>query len=111
MAETDDEALAVARSGYTDWYRSITKLWHEHDDHHPDELFSWEVATQHETIIFGSPARVREQMTRLLEASGCNYVICSFSWGTLTLEQMLRSLSLFAEEVMPAFSGTAAPVA
>ena len=40
VAETDDEALAVARSGYTDWYRSITKLWHEHDDHHPDALFS-----------------------------------------------------------------------
>jgi hypothetical protein len=29
----------------------------------------------------------------------------------LTLEQMLRSLSLFAEEVMPAFSRSAAPVA
>jgi len=110
VAETDEEALAATRSAYSDWYRSITKLWHDHDDHTPDGLFGWEVATQHETIIFGSPARVREQMARVLEISGCNYVICSFSWGSFTLDQMLRSLRLFAEEVMPALSGTAAPV-
>ena len=51
-------------------------------------------------------------MARLLEeASGCNYMICSFAWGTFTHEQTLRSLRLFAQEVMPAFSGSAAPVA
>jgi alkanesulfonate monooxygenase SsuD/methylene tetrahydromethanopterin reductase-like flavin-dependent oxidoreductase (luciferase family) len=92
------------------WYRSITKLWHAHDDHTPDGVFAWETATQYETILFGSPARVREQLARLLEVSGCNYVICVFAWGTLTYEQTRRSLRLFAEEVMPAFLGSAAPV-
>jgi alkanesulfonate monooxygenase SsuD/methylene tetrahydromethanopterin reductase-like flavin-dependent oxidoreductase (luciferase family) len=105
VADTDDEALAVTRGAHSDWYGSITKLWHDHDDHSVDALFAWETATQHETVIFGSPARVREQVGRLVEASGCNYVICAFAWGTLPHQQTLRSLQLFAQEVMPAISG------
>ncbi|MGH7961494.1 MAG: LLM class flavin-dependent oxidoreductase, partial [Candidatus Binatia bacterium] len=106
VADTDEEALAVARSAHKDWYRSITKLWHDHNDHNVDRLFAWEGAVEHETVIFGSPARVREQVARLVEGSGCNYMISAFAWGTLTHEQSLRSLRLFAQEVMPAFSST-----
>jgi alkanesulfonate monooxygenase SsuD/methylene tetrahydromethanopterin reductase-like flavin-dependent oxidoreductase (luciferase family) len=82
-------------------------LRHDHDDHSVDELFAWEAATQNETVLFGSPARVREQVRRLVEESGCNYVICSFVWGTLPHQQALRSLQLFAQEVMPSFSDAA----
>jgi alkanesulfonate monooxygenase SsuD/methylene tetrahydromethanopterin reductase-like flavin-dependent oxidoreductase (luciferase family) len=111
VADTDDEALAATRTAHGNWYRSITKLWHDHNDHTPDGLFSWETATQHETIFFGSPARVREQMARLLAVSGCNYVIGAFAWGSLPHQQAMRSLRLFTAEVMPAFAGSAAPVA
>ena len=104
VADSDDEALVATRAAHRDWFRSITKLWHDYDDHTIDGLFAWETATQHETILFGSPARVRGQMARLLEASGCNYVICAFAWGTFPHAQTLRSLRLFAEEVMPAFA-------
>jgi alkanesulfonate monooxygenase SsuD/methylene tetrahydromethanopterin reductase-like flavin-dependent oxidoreductase (luciferase family) len=105
VEETDDDALAATRTAHGDWYRSITKLWHDHDDSSVDGLSAWETAIQHETIIFGSPVRVRRQIARLLEASGCNYLICSFAWGSLTREQILRSFRFFAQEVMPAFSG------
>jgi alkanesulfonate monooxygenase SsuD/methylene tetrahydromethanopterin reductase-like flavin-dependent oxidoreductase (luciferase family) len=73
-------------------------------------MFGWEGAIQHETILFGSPSRVRDQMARLIETSGCNYVLNVFAWGSLTHEQSLRSLRLFADEVMPAFSKSASPV-
>jgi alkanesulfonate monooxygenase SsuD/methylene tetrahydromethanopterin reductase-like flavin-dependent oxidoreductase (luciferase family) len=106
VAESDDEALATAKAAHGDWYRSITKLWHDHDDHSVDGLFAWETATQFETVLFGSPSRVREQVGRLVEESGCNYVICAFAWGSLPHQQTLRSLRLFAQEVMPAFSGS-----
>jgi len=46
---------------------------------------------------------VRDQVARLIEVTGVNYVICCFAWGDLTLVQSLRSLRLFAEQVMPAF--------
>jgi alkanesulfonate monooxygenase SsuD/methylene tetrahydromethanopterin reductase-like flavin-dependent oxidoreductase (luciferase family) len=105
VADTDDAALKAAHAAHGDWYRSITKLWHDHDDESVDGLFAWETATQHETILFGSPARVREQASRLLQVSDCNYLVCSFAWGSLNREQTLRSFQLFAEEVMPALVG------
>jgi len=111
VADSDDEALAMARAAHEDWFRSITKLWHDHDDHTYDEFFAWEPSIQGETILFGTPARVREQIARLLEVSGCNYVIGAFAWGNLSHEQTLRSLRLFTAEVMPEFAGSAAPVA
>ncbi len=104
VADTDDEALKAAHAAHGDWYRSITKLWHDHDDDSVDGLFAWETATRHETILFGSPERVRRQASRLLEVADCNYLICSFAWGSFTREQTLRSFQLFAEEVMPALS-------
>jgi alkanesulfonate monooxygenase SsuD/methylene tetrahydromethanopterin reductase-like flavin-dependent oxidoreductase (luciferase family) len=106
VAETDEEALKITRSAHGDWYHSITKLWHENDDHSVDGLFSWEASMQHETIIFGTPARIREKIGEVIEATGCNYVICAFAWGTLPHEQTMRSMRLFTKEVMPAFAGT-----
>ena len=105
VADSDDEALAATRAAHNDWYRSIMKLWHDHDDHSVDGLFAWEPSIEHETIIFGSPARVREQMERLVETSGCNYVVCSFAWGSMPHAQRLRSINLFVHQVMPALSG------
>jgi alkanesulfonate monooxygenase SsuD/methylene tetrahydromethanopterin reductase-like flavin-dependent oxidoreductase (luciferase family) len=111
VADTDAEARAATHAAHEHWYRSITKLWHDHDDHSIDGLFAWEPSLQGESILCGTPARVREQMARLLEVSGCNYVICAFAWGALPHAQALHSLRLFAEEVMPAFAGSAVPVA
>ena len=47
---------------------------------------------------------VRGEMQRGATESGCNYVICSFAWRTLSREQSMRSLDLFASDVMPAFA-------
>ncbi len=107
MADSNKEALEIARPAHDDWYHSITKLWHTHNDHSVDGLFAWDTALEHQTLLVGSPARVREQVVRLLEETGCNYMICSFAWGTLTGEQALRSLRLFAQEVMPAVANGA----
>jgi alkanesulfonate monooxygenase SsuD/methylene tetrahydromethanopterin reductase-like flavin-dependent oxidoreductase (luciferase family) len=104
VADTDDEAWAATHAAHGHWYRSIMKLWHEYDDHTYDEFFAWEPSLRGETILFGSPARVREQLARLLEVSGCNYVLGAFAWGTLPHAQALHSLRLFAEKVMPVFA-------
>src|SRR5262249_4939485 len=36
VADTDAEALVAARTAHGDWYHSLTKLWHDHNDHTPD---------------------------------------------------------------------------
>jgi hypothetical protein len=52
---------------------------------------------------------VKEQVEELIENTDCNYMIFAFAWGTLTHQQSLHSLRLFAKEVMPAFTGTPTP--
>jgi alkanesulfonate monooxygenase SsuD/methylene tetrahydromethanopterin reductase-like flavin-dependent oxidoreductase (luciferase family) len=52
--------------------------------------------------LAGSPRAVREYMDEYL-ATGANYFVCSFQWGDLTHEQAMRSIELFAAEVMPAY--------
>jgi alkanesulfonate monooxygenase SsuD/methylene tetrahydromethanopterin reductase-like flavin-dependent oxidoreductase (luciferase family) len=103
VADTDEEAEAIARAVHPRWAASFVKLWADHGDTAVAHRVNLDAALRHETILAGSPARVCAQVRRLVEATGVNYVICSFAWGDLTLDQSLRSLRLFAEHVMPAF--------
>jgi alkanesulfonate monooxygenase SsuD/methylene tetrahydromethanopterin reductase-like flavin-dependent oxidoreductase (luciferase family) len=53
--------------------------------------------------LAGTPAAVREYMDEYL-TTGANYFVCSFQWGDLSHEQAMRSLELFATEVMPRYA-------
>jgi alkanesulfonate monooxygenase SsuD/methylene tetrahydromethanopterin reductase-like flavin-dependent oxidoreductase (luciferase family) len=53
--------------------------------------------------LAGSPAAVREYMDEYV-ASGANYFVCSFQWGDLAHEHAMRSIDLFAAEVMPRYA-------
>ncbi len=108
VAETDADAEAIARAAHPRWAASFVKLWADHGDTTYAQRVNLDAALRHETILVGSPERVRDQVARLLDTTGANYVICCFAWGDLTQEQSRRSLRLFAERVMPAFRGTAA---
>ena len=103
IADTDAEAEAIARAVHPRWAASFVKLWVEHGDAAVAHRVDLDAALRAETILCGSPGRVREQVARLIETTGVNYVICCFAWGDLTYEQALRSLRLFEAEVMPAF--------
>src|SRR2546426_11276964 len=59
--------------------------------------------------LAGAPAAVREYMDEYV-ATGANYFVCSFQWGDLTHEHAMRSIELFATEVMPRYVA-AAPAA
>jgi hypothetical protein len=53
--------------------------------------------------LAGAPTAVRECMDEYI-ATGANYFVCSFQWGDLTHEQAMRSIDLFATEVMPHYA-------
>ena len=106
VADTDKEAEAIARAAHPRWAASFVKLWADHGDTTVAHRVNIDAALTHETMLVGSPERVRDQVARLTEATGANYVIGSFAWGDLTQDQSLRSLRLFAEKVMPAFRRT-----
>ncbi|MFN8557543.1 MAG: LLM class flavin-dependent oxidoreductase [Dehalococcoidia bacterium] len=104
IADRDDEALAIARAAHERWTASFLALWHAHGDNRYDTFGNFDAALRAETIIAGSPDRVREQLARLIAVSGCDYVILAFAWGSMTHSQSLRSLRLFMREVAPAFA-------
>jgi alkanesulfonate monooxygenase SsuD/methylene tetrahydromethanopterin reductase-like flavin-dependent oxidoreductase (luciferase family) len=109
VAETEEEALAVARPAQRAHYESLAKLWHDFGveptgaGHTPDI----DLMIRRRVALVGTPARVREQVAEYVETSGCNYLVVQPHFGTMTHEQALRSLRLFVQEVMPSFAGTA----
>jgi alkanesulfonate monooxygenase SsuD/methylene tetrahydromethanopterin reductase-like flavin-dependent oxidoreductase (luciferase family) len=59
--------------------------------HHPNRLGG--------VALAGSPDAVREYLDEYVE-TGANYFVCSFQWGDLSHAQAMRSIELFATEVM-----------
>jgi alkanesulfonate monooxygenase SsuD/methylene tetrahydromethanopterin reductase-like flavin-dependent oxidoreductase (luciferase family) len=52
--------------------------------------------------VFGSPARVREQVAALRNV-GVRHLLCQTGFGDMSHEQNLNSMHRFGEQVMPAF--------
>ena len=52
-------------------------------------------------LLVGSAQTVGEKLQQTAATSGANYMMCSFHWGSLTHAEALRSLELFATEIMP----------
>jgi alkanesulfonate monooxygenase SsuD/methylene tetrahydromethanopterin reductase-like flavin-dependent oxidoreductase (luciferase family) len=52
--------------------------------------------------LYGSPARVREQVAELADA-GVRHLLCQTGFGAMNHDQNLASMRRFGEQVMPAF--------
>ena len=102
VADTDADALASAREAYRRWYESLTQLWRQFGTVPVSFADSLEGAIQRDAAVVGSPATVRAEVQRQLAATGANYVVGRFLFGTLPVERALRSIELFSREVMPA---------
>jgi alkanesulfonate monooxygenase SsuD/methylene tetrahydromethanopterin reductase-like flavin-dependent oxidoreductase (luciferase family) len=102
VAETDEEALAVARPAQAHFFASFNYLWALRSDrrHANDGNFDELIAKR--SFVAGSPDAVRRIVSDLMARCGGNYFAGAFCWGSLTPEQVNRSLRLFATEVMPA---------
>ena len=56
------------------------------------------------TVISGTPEMVRAEIERQVRELGVNYLLTYLFLGTMALNDALRSLALFATEVMPALA-------
>jgi alkanesulfonate monooxygenase SsuD/methylene tetrahydromethanopterin reductase-like flavin-dependent oxidoreductase (luciferase family) len=65
-------------------------------------LASWDEVDEGLYAIYGSPATVRDRMKECIKAAGCGIVMCIFQIGSLPHDKTMRSMELFASEVMPA---------
>jgi alkanesulfonate monooxygenase SsuD/methylene tetrahydromethanopterin reductase-like flavin-dependent oxidoreductase (luciferase family) len=102
VANTDADALAIARRAYPKWHGSFThlhRLHHRPSVHPRPPDFDGLVAVGQG--IAGSPGTVTAFLRQQLESTGSNYCVGQFAFGDLSLAETLRSIELFAGHVMP----------
>jgi len=104
VADSDSEALTIARRAYLRWRASFTYLFEMHGTlpDSPLRADSFDVLIEQGQAIAGSPETVRAFLATQIEVSTANYVVGQFCFGDLALDEMLRSVGLFANQVMPA---------
>ena len=104
VADTDDEAMKVARRAYPVWHDNFHWLYHHYGRSpiHGERPIEYEGMMELGLAIAGSPKTVTETLRKQLAGNGANYVVSQFAFGDTTLDESLRSIKLFSEHVMPA---------
>ena len=111
VADTDDQARAIARRAYKRWRENFTWAWRRHGED-IDVLFpiiaglyppTFDELQEKGNGIAGSPQTVRDYVAAEIEATGINYLCSWLAFGDTTLDESLRSVELFKNEIMPAF--------
>jgi alkanesulfonate monooxygenase SsuD/methylene tetrahydromethanopterin reductase-like flavin-dependent oxidoreductase (luciferase family) len=102
IADTDEEAIELARSAYAMYTNHTTLLWRQRNI---PRLRAWvdnfDDARAGGLVFAGSPTTVRDALAAFIEESGVNYLACRVAFGDLTFEQSLHSLELLTERVLP----------
>jgi alkanesulfonate monooxygenase SsuD/methylene tetrahydromethanopterin reductase-like flavin-dependent oxidoreductase (luciferase family) len=109
VADTDEAALKIARAAFLKWRNSFSWLWDRKGVPFPfpyPETFDAQMAAGFG--VAGSPRTVRDVLARDAEAAGANAILGHMVFGSIPYEAALRSLELFATEVMPAMEKTPA---
>ena len=101
IAPTDDEAVELVREAHATHSENFLKLWHENDDFTRDGMVDLEKSLSTRMLLAGSPATVRDQVRELIADSGINYLMCTFAFGSLSYDNAVGSMNLFATEVIP----------
>jgi hypothetical protein len=93
----------LARRAYPAWHASFTYLFRRHgrSQSHPRPA-TFDLVMERGQGIAGSPRTVAATLGTQLAETGCNYMVGQFTFGDLTAAECLRSIGLFADEVMPA---------
>jgi alkanesulfonate monooxygenase SsuD/methylene tetrahydromethanopterin reductase-like flavin-dependent oxidoreductase (luciferase family) len=101
VAETETAAVDAAREGYASWYASNDSLWRANGARGIYFPATFEEAAELRTVIAGTPETVLRALTKEVAECGANYLIGRFTFGSMPIERVIRSIDLFASDVMP----------
>jgi alkanesulfonate monooxygenase SsuD/methylene tetrahydromethanopterin reductase-like flavin-dependent oxidoreductase (luciferase family) len=108
----DNEATAVreARQAYGAHAVAFTELHRIHNPSYDTRTATgspyedFEEQCRKGWLLVGTPSQVRERVQEQIDATGINYMIGAFAFGAMQTSQLLQSMGLFSEEVLPALS-------
>ncbi|MPZ76604.1 MAG: LLM class flavin-dependent oxidoreductase [Deltaproteobacteria bacterium] len=103
VADTDKEAVQIARRAYPRWHRSFNYLFHLRGGKGPvhQRPADLETLVNIGLGIAGAPETVTEFLKAQMAEAGTNYLVGQFAFGDLSLTETLHSLELFTRRVMP----------
>jgi alkanesulfonate monooxygenase SsuD/methylene tetrahydromethanopterin reductase-like flavin-dependent oxidoreductase (luciferase family) len=108
VADTDAEAEKLGLAAYETWRGHINYLTSQRG---LPPLLKRLDAKDSEAVtpfVAGSPKTVADRLADVVTRTNINYLLCVFSFGDLAPEAAMRSLDLFAKEVMPKVRAAAA---
>lgn len=107
VADTDAAAQAIAQAAYRRWREAMDFIWRRSGvafilkEIYPEDFTALEKIGHG---IAGSPATVRDYLTRLQDETGVNTVLCQMVFGDMSFDDAARSIQLFGREVIPKFA-------
>jgi alkanesulfonate monooxygenase SsuD/methylene tetrahydromethanopterin reductase-like flavin-dependent oxidoreductase (luciferase family) len=103
VAPSDDEARSRVRQAWAVFTEHLVQLFRRWGLSPPnDPTLGGDVdrALDLGVLVAGSPATVREHLERFEAESGTDYFVGKFALGDLTHLELMRSIDLFASDVM-----------
>jgi alkanesulfonate monooxygenase SsuD/methylene tetrahydromethanopterin reductase-like flavin-dependent oxidoreductase (luciferase family) len=99
VAESDTAASDLAREGYASWYASNDSLWRVNGARGIYFPATFEEAVALGTVIAGNPETVLRALTTEVAECGANYLIGRFTFGSMPIERVIRSIDLFGAKL------------
>jgi alkanesulfonate monooxygenase SsuD/methylene tetrahydromethanopterin reductase-like flavin-dependent oxidoreductase (luciferase family) len=102
VAETTDQAMAVARRAYKPWRAAFYRLWDRHGSAPVGVSFpeTFDELIEAGQAIAGTPDAVARTIGEQAEQAGINYFLCRFAFGDITLAEASQSVALFQESMI-----------
>ena len=110
IADSEREAVDIARRAYARWHASFMVLWRKHGTQPMFAAFpeDFDAVRKAGLLAAGTPAQVEALLASEIAQTGVNYLLMRFAFGDLRLEESMRSVDLFEKHVMPALAKEAA---
>jgi alkanesulfonate monooxygenase SsuD/methylene tetrahydromethanopterin reductase-like flavin-dependent oxidoreductase (luciferase family) len=102
VADTDAEALQIAERAYPMWHASFNHLFKVYGrmPSHPRPPTYAEIVADGRGIA-GSPRTVTDVIRKQMADAGADYFVGQLVFGSMKRPETMRSIELFASEVMP----------
>ncbi len=107
VADTDDEALTIARRAYPVWHTSFNWLFEYHSTRPPRHQRppEFDQMAEQGRAVAGSPKTVAAFLADRLKTADATYMVGQHVFGDMTPAETERSVALFGSEVIPALRG------
>ena len=110
VAATDEQAIEIARRYLKNKYDAYVE-WGQSDVLPPTDTLrrEFEELTGGGRFVLGSPETCAAILADHIDRLGADHFVCRVQWPGMPQQQVLRSMRLLAQEVLPAVRGARTP--